>query len=66
MIRLQGHDVFRCSQAIEVKAQSLLEALRTNSTVQIEVTIAAGGFLGRAWGCDLSPAYISINAGEKT
>jgi glutamate N-acetyltransferase/amino-acid N-acetyltransferase len=66
MIRLQGHDVFRCGQAIEVKTQPLLEALRTNTTVQIEVTIGAGGFLGRAWGCDLSPAYISINAGEKT
>jgi N-acetylglutamate synthase/N-acetylornithine aminotransferase len=66
IIRLQGHDVFRCGQAIEVTAQALLEALRSDTTVQIEVTIGAGGFLGRAWGCDLSPAYISLNAGKET
>jgi glutamate N-acetyltransferase/amino-acid N-acetyltransferase len=65
IIRLQGHDVFRCGQAIEVTAQALLEALRSDTTVQIEVTIGAGGFLGRAWGCDLSPAYISLNAGKE-
>ena len=66
VIQLPGYDVFRCGQAIEVAAQPLLEALRTNTTVQIEVTIGAGGFLGRAWGCDLSPAYISLNASEQT
>jgi glutamate N-acetyltransferase/amino-acid N-acetyltransferase len=66
VIRLQGHDVFRYGQTIEVTEQPLLEALRADKTIQIEVTIGAGGSLGRAWGCDLSPAYISLNAGETT
>jgi N-acetylglutamate synthase/N-acetylornithine aminotransferase len=66
VIRLQGHDVFRYGQTIEAMEQPLLEALRANKTIQIEVTIGAGGSLGRAWGCDLSPAYISFNAGETT
>ncbi len=66
VIRLQGHDVYRGGQAIEVAEQALQEALGTHSTAQIEVTISPGGFLGRAWGCDLSPAYVLLNAGEKT
>ncbi len=65
-IRLQGHDVYRRGQVIEVAEPQLLEALRANTTVQIDVTIGEGGTLGRAWGCDLSPAYVMYNAGEKT
>ncbi len=59
VIRLQGHDVFRRGQTIEVMQSSLIEALRTHTTIQIEVKIGAGGDLGRAWGCDLSPAHLS-------
>lgn len=66
VIRLQGHDVFRCGQTIEVTEKPLLEALRAHTTIQIEVTIGAGGSLGRAWGCDLSPAYVAENARETT
>ncbi len=62
VIRLQGHDVFRCGQTIEVPKAQLREALRAHKIIQIDVTIGAGGSLGRAWGCDLSPAYISLNA----
>ncbi len=50
MIRLQGHDVFRHGQTIEAMQPSLLEALHAHRTIQIEVTIGAGGALGRAWG----------------
>lgn len=66
VIRLQGHDVFRCGQTIETTDHPLLEALRTQTTIQIDVTLGAGGALGRTWGCDLSPAYISLNTGETT
>ncbi|ETW98111.1 MAG: hypothetical protein ETSY1_20115 [Candidatus Entotheonella factor] len=64
VIRLQGYDVFRYGQTIDVAQQSLFEALRDNKTIQIEVTLGPGGALARAWGSDLSPAYIAINAGE--
>lgn len=65
-IRLQGHDVYRCGQVIEVAEQSLHEVLCASTTVQIELTIGEGGSLGRAWGCDLTPTYVLFNAGEKT
>ncbi|ETX03797.1 bifunctional ornithine acetyltransferase/N-acetylglutamate synthase [Candidatus Entotheonella palauensis] len=62
VIRLQGYDVFRCGQTIDVADSQWFEALRTDKTIRINVTLGAGGSLGRAWGCDLSPAYISLNA----
>ncbi len=61
IIRLQGYDVFRCGQRIDVNATALLEALHANTTIQIDVQLGPGGALGRAWGCDLSPEFISLN-----
>jgi glutamate N-acetyltransferase/amino-acid N-acetyltransferase len=60
-ITVQSHQVYQRGQPVCLDRQALTLALRHDKTVRIRVVIGAGGYLGRAWGCDLSPAYIQIN-----
>ena len=65
-IRIQGQPVYRRGEALDVDTTSLKAALRTATVVHLHVTTRGGGFVSRAWGCDLSPAYIDLNAGITT
>jgi glutamate N-acetyltransferase/amino-acid N-acetyltransferase len=61
-IALQSHTVYQRGQAITPDLQALNLALRRDKVIDIYVTLGAGGYLGRAWGCDLSADYVQFNA----
>ncbi|MDH3599275.1 MAG: bifunctional ornithine acetyltransferase/N-acetylglutamate synthase [Candidatus Tectomicrobia bacterium] len=61
-IALQSHTVYQRGQAITPDLQALNIALRRDKVMDIHVTLGAGGYLGRAWGCDLSVDYVQFNA----
>ncbi len=63
-IALQGRTVYQGS-VLEFDAAALSEAL-TDEEVLIEIDLAAGDAAGEAWGCDLSPEYVRINADYTT
>lgn len=56
-IAIQGHFVYQRGQPVGSYPE-----LRDDTIIRIEVRIGNGGFLGRAWGCDLSPDYVRLNA----
>ena len=62
-IALQSHPVYQRGKAITPDLQTLNLALRRDKVIDIHVTLGAGGYLGRAWGCDLSADYVQFNAG---
>jgi glutamate N-acetyltransferase / amino-acid N-acetyltransferase len=62
-IALQSHTVHQRGKAITPDLQALNLALRRDKVIDIYVTLGAGGYLGRAWGCDLSADYVQFNAG---
>ena len=62
-IVVQGQPVYRRGEVLDVDTAGLKAALRAAPVVHLHVTTGAGGYISRAWGCDLSPAYIEINAG---
>ena len=60
-VTIGGVDVFSAGQPVPVD----LDAVRTAfslSQIDIEVRLGAGTGSGMAWGCDLSPEYVHINA----
>ena len=63
-IRVQGVEVYRGVpgrfSAAEVSAKMAAE------TLEIRIDLAVGTGSGRAWGCDLSAAYVRINADYHT
>jgi len=61
-IALQSHTVYQRGQAITPDLQALNLALRRDKVIDIYVMLGAGGYLGRAWGCDLSADYVQFNA----
>jgi glutamate N-acetyltransferase/amino-acid N-acetyltransferase len=61
-IALQSHTVYQRGQAITPDFQALTLALRRDKVIDIHVTLGAGGYLGHAWGCDLSADYVQFNA----
>jgi glutamate N-acetyltransferase/amino-acid N-acetyltransferase len=61
-IDVQSHQVYHRGQRVCLDRQALSLALGADKTVRIHITIGAGTYLGRAWGCDLSPAYIQLNS----
>ncbi|HKI58664.1 MAG TPA: bifunctional glutamate N-acetyltransferase/amino-acid acetyltransferase ArgJ [Trueperaceae bacterium] len=63
-IALQGVTVYQ-GVARPFDRQALSERLRAEE-ILIEVDLAAGESVGEAWGCDLSPAYVRINADYTT
>lgn len=63
-IALQGELVYRGS-ARPFDRAALSERLRAEEVV-IEIDLAAGEDTGEAWGCDLTPEYVRINADYTT
>lgn len=61
-ITLQTQIVYDGGRLITPDLSALRAALRHSNVIDIQVTIGAGGYLGRAWGCDLSPDYVHLNA----
>ena len=61
-IALQSHTVYQRGQAIAPDLQALHTDLRRDKVIDIHVRLGAGGYLGRAWGCDLSADYVQFNA----
>jgi glutamate N-acetyltransferase / amino-acid N-acetyltransferase len=60
-IDVQSHRVYHRGQRVCLDRHALRLPLGADKTVRIHVTVGAGTYLGRAWGCDLSPAYIQLN-----
>ena len=61
-IVIQGQPVYRRGEALDVDTPGLKAALRREKVAHLHVTTGVGGFISRAWGCDLSPAYVELNA----
>jgi N-acetylglutamate synthase/N-acetylornithine aminotransferase len=61
-IALQSHTVYQRGQTITPDLQALTLAWRRDRVIDVHVTLGAGGYIGRAWGCDLSADYVPRNA----
>jgi glutamate N-acetyltransferase / amino-acid N-acetyltransferase len=64
-VAIGGVDVFAAGQPVPVD----LDAIRlvfSQSRIDIGVELGGGDGQGRAWGCDLSPDYVHINADYTT
>lgn len=64
-VAIGGIAVFAAGQPVPVELDSI-RAVFTRPTIDIEVELGAGPGSGRAWGCDLSPDYVHINADYTT
>lgn len=64
-ITLQGHVVFENGSPTPPQLQELSVKLKQD-TIYIGVDFSAGEFHANAWGCDLSAAYVHINADYPT
>jgi glutamate N-acetyltransferase/amino-acid N-acetyltransferase len=63
-VAVQGVELYR-GAPLEFDAAGVSALLRQED-VLIETDLAAGNFSGEAWGCDLSPEYVRINADYTT
>ncbi|HLU83607.1 MAG TPA: bifunctional glutamate N-acetyltransferase/amino-acid acetyltransferase ArgJ [Trueperaceae bacterium] len=63
-VAMQGVELYRGSPRDFDPAA--VSALLSQEEVLIEADLAAGNFSGEAWGCDLSPEYVRINADYTT
>jgi glutamate N-acetyltransferase/amino-acid N-acetyltransferase len=64
-VAIGGVDVFAAGQPLPVDLDSI-RTVFSGSHIDIEVELGAGQGAGRAWGCDLSPDYVHINADYTT
>lgn len=64
-VAIGGIDVFAAGQPLPVDLDSI-RAVFSGSRIDIEVELGGGQGAGRAWGCDLSPDYVHINADYTT
>lgn len=64
-VTIGGIDVFAAGQPVPVELDSI-RAVFSSSRIDIEVELGGGPGGGRAWGCDLSPDYVHINADYTT
>jgi glutamate N-acetyltransferase / amino-acid N-acetyltransferase len=64
-VAIGGVDVFAAGQPVPVDLDGIRAAF-SRMRVDIEVDLGAGEGSGRAWGCDLSPEYVHINADYTT
>lgn len=62
VISLQGVTVFNCMRDCGADLKALSGELKKAKRVTIDVRIGSGNDLERCWGCDLTDAYIRINA----
>jgi len=63
-VAMQGVDLYR-GEPLAFDPAAVSAKLRQED-VLIEADLAAGDFAGEAWGCDLSPEYVRINADYTT
>jgi glutamate N-acetyltransferase/amino-acid N-acetyltransferase len=64
-VAIGGIDVFATGQPVAVELASI-RAVFSRPRIDIEVQLGSGPGTGRAWGCDLSPDYVHINADYTT
>jgi glutamate N-acetyltransferase/amino-acid N-acetyltransferase len=64
-VAIGGIDVFAAGQPVPVELDSI-RAVFNRPRIDIEVQLGTGEGSGRAWGCDLSPDYVHINADYTT
>ncbi len=64
-VAIGGAEVFADGEPLPVDLGALRAALR-RPRIDIELELGAGTGSGRAWGCDLSPEYVHINADYTT
>ncbi|WP_051180066.1 bifunctional glutamate N-acetyltransferase/amino-acid acetyltransferase ArgJ [Nocardia concava] len=58
--------VFEFGRALPLDLERLSSKMRAAKTVTIEVQIGSPVYSAKAWGCDLSEAYVKINADYTT
>lgn len=63
-IAIQGNRVYQ-GVVVPFDAAAVSESLRAEEVV-IDIDLAAGDGQGEAWGCDLTPEYVRINADYTT
>lgn len=63
-VAMQGVELYR-GAPVDFDASDVSALLRQED-VLIEADLAAGNYSGEAWGCDLSPEYVRINADYTT
>ncbi|MGH7723778.1 MAG: bifunctional glutamate N-acetyltransferase/amino-acid acetyltransferase ArgJ [Candidatus Dormibacteria bacterium] len=64
-VAIGGIDVFAAGSPVPVELDRV-RAVFTRPRIDIEVQLGSGQGSGRAWGCDLSPDYVHINADYTT
>jgi glutamate N-acetyltransferase/amino-acid N-acetyltransferase len=64
-VAIGGIDVFAGGQPVHVDLEGIRAAF-AHSRIDIDVQLGSGPGSGRAWGCDLSPEYVAINADYTT
>jgi N-acetylglutamate synthase/N-acetylornithine aminotransferase len=65
-VSLQGIPVLKHGAVISIDLANLAQRIKSERVIEIAVTIGQGGFLGRAWGADLTAEYVAINADYTT
>jgi glutamate N-acetyltransferase / amino-acid N-acetyltransferase len=64
-VSIGGIDVFSNGQPVPVDLGSIRAAF-SRRRIDIDILLGSGPGSGRAWGCDLSPDYVRINADYTT
>jgi glutamate N-acetyltransferase / amino-acid N-acetyltransferase len=64
-VSIGGIDVFSNGQPVAVDLGSIRAAF-SRRRIDIDILLGSGPGSGRAWGCDLSPDYVRINADYTT
>jgi glutamate N-acetyltransferase/amino-acid N-acetyltransferase len=64
-VAVGGVEVFSSGQPASADLEAVREVF-AQPRIEIDVRLGAGAGTGRAWGCDLSPEYVHINADYTT
>jgi len=54
--------LFRRAEPVATDLDALARSIQSAARVSIDVVIGEGRYAAKAWGCDLSPRYVEINA----
>jgi glutamate N-acetyltransferase/amino-acid N-acetyltransferase len=65
-VSLQDVPVLKHGAVVSIDLAKLAHRIKSERVIEIAVTIGKGGFLGRAWGADLTAEYVAINADYTT
>ena len=64
-VTIGGIEVFNAGQPVPVDLDAVRKAF-SRARIGIDIELGSGDGWGRAWGCDLSPEYVHINADYTT